>query len=385
MRVRRPYLSWLLIVIVFAASFASTLRTPADTWDQTPTIAQPDPIVIGSALLAAVATALRRRVPLLLPLAAVIGWLGCSMWAALVLAAYRAGTTLTGRLTLPASGAAGTLLVGVPVFVGIGRYTTTAFASLGFVLASALLVWLPLLAGVVSSRNAQLFTQRRQLDAVTVREQRIRTDHAHVRERARLAREMHDVVAHRVSLMVLHAGALEVTTTDDRIARTAGLIRETGRDALTELRHVLAVLRADPGAGNGDTPAAPWTLAALDALLADFRAAGLTVGLHAEGTHVELPGAISRAAYQVVQEGLTNVAKHAGQVPVSVTVHATAHAVQVIVDNESGAGPMTTAPPGGHGLLGLQERVEMLNGTLHTQHRTGGGFTLRAYLPLVTA
>ena len=381
----RPHVSWLLTVLIFAASFASTLRTPADTWDQTPTIAQPDHIIIGSALLAAVATALRRRVPVLLPLAAAIGWLSCSMWAALALAAYRAGTTLTGRLTLSAAGAAGTLLAGAPVLVGIDRYTTTAIASLGSVLVSALVVWLPLLLGVVVARNAQLSTERHRLNMVTARERRIRADHAHAEQRARIAREMHDVVAHRVSLMVLHAGALEVTTTDDNVARTAELIRETGRDALTELRHVLAVLRADPDGRNDGVAAPPWTLTALDGLLAEFRAAGLAVGLHAEGAHAGVPATVSRTAYRVVQEGLTNVAKHAGPVPASVTVRATADAVQVIVDNEPGVGPRTAAPPGGHGLLGLRERVELLDGTLHTDHRSDGGFTLRASMPLTAA
>ncbi|KOX10049.1 sensor histidine kinase [Nocardiopsis sp. NRRL B-16309] len=212
------------------------------------------------------------------------------------------------------------------------------------------------------------------------REQHLMAEQAIGAERTRIAREMHDVVAHRVSLMVLHAGGLEVSAPDERTAEAAGVIRTTGREALAELRGILGVLRDDTGAA---APTAPQpVLADLDRLVEDWRGAGMTVVRTGEDVVPDLPAHVQRTAFRVVQEGLTNAAKHAPGARVSVDVRTVPDGLAVEVAN--GPATVTSAPPpvSGFGLTGLHERVTLAGGALTSGRRFDGGWRLRAIVPI---
>jgi signal transduction histidine kinase len=377
--------SLLVTATVCGWSALSALRTPMDTFDDVGSVPQPDAVVLPVLVMVTVAAVLRRRVPAALVFAAAVGWLTCSMWPALPVAGYTIGTRLRRRGPRVAAGAGLTAVVAAPVFLGLASFNGVAVAFAGAAAAGAALVWLPLLLGAGHVARTELAGQlarqlaereaerRRTAEAAQRRERQVRDDRAQEQERARIAREMHDIVAHRVSLMVLHAGALEVATTDQDAVPTLGLIRETGRDALTELRHVLGVLRT----GQGGLELAPQpTVADLDRLVAEFRAAGLRVT--SDGSLGQVPATVGRAAYRVVQEALTNVVKHAGSAPTAVTLGGDGDAWEVTVHNEPAKHPVGAPPPGGHGLVGLRERVHLLEGHLETGGTAAGGFQVRA-------
>jgi signal transduction histidine kinase len=198
-------------------------------------------------------------------------------------------------------------------------------------------------------------------------------------ERARIAREMHDAVAHSVSVMVLQAGAAEqvLTASPERARESLETIQDAGREAIVELRRMLGLLR-DPAA---DAELAPQpSVGRLDALLEQVRGAGLPVELIVEGEAMRLPPGIDRSVYRIVQEGLTNALKYAGPAHASVRIRYGERAVELEVLDD-GRGPQS----GGHdgfGLLGMRERAALYGGRLDATARPGGGYALRASLPL---
>jgi signal transduction histidine kinase len=200
-------------------------------------------------------------------------------------------------------------------------------------------------------------------------------------ERRRIAREMHDVVAHSVSMMVIQAGGARRILDREpvRAVEAAALIERAGREALAEMRHLLGLLHAD----DDPTDYAPQpTLDKLDALVDRARAAGLPVTLEVHGCRPELPAGLDLAAYRVLQEALTNVIKHGGCAPTDVRVHYRADAVEVLV-SDSGNGPVDARLAGsGQGLVGMRERVRMYGGELHAGRRHGGGFEVAVRLPV---
>ena len=195
-------------------------------------------------------------------------------------------------------------------------------------------------------------------------------------ERRRIAREMHDVVAHSVSVMVVQAGgARRILERDPRRAvEAAAHIEDVGRAALTEMRRLLGLMH------HADERAPQPTLRELGSLVERTRAAGLPVSLTVEGEPRPLPAGKDLAAYRVVQEALTNAIKHAGAAPTEVTVRwEPSHLELEIVD--TGA-PNANGHGGGHGLVGMEERVRLYDGELRTGRRAGGGFEVVARLPL---
>jgi signal transduction histidine kinase len=199
-------------------------------------------------------------------------------------------------------------------------------------------------------------------------------------ERRRIAREMHDVVAHSVSMMVVQAGGARRILDRDpgRAVAAAELIERTGREALGEMRRLLGVLHHDEHAEYAPQP----TLRELDALVERARGAGVPVDLQVEGRRRELPAGLDLAAYRVVQEALTNVVKHSGGAPTEVSVHYRADAVEVRIADR-GSGSLNSRLGGsGHGLVGMRERVRMYGGELHAGRRSGGGFEVRVRLPV---
>ena len=198
-------------------------------------------------------------------------------------------------------------------------------------------------------------------------------------ERARIAREMHDAVAHTVSVMVLQAGAAEQTLTaaPERARESLATIQDAGRDAIVELRRMLGLLR-DPAA---EAELAPQPgLGRLDALLDQVRSAGLPVELIVEGELRQLPPGIDRSVYRIVQEGLTNALKYAGPAHATVRIRYRESAVELEVLDD-GRGP-DAGVGRGFGLLGMRERAALYGGMLDAEARPGGGYALRASLPL---
>lgn len=200
-------------------------------------------------------------------------------------------------------------------------------------------------------------------------------------ERVRIARELHDVVAHSVSVMVVQAGAARRVLDRDpaRAAESLAAIESTGRNALDELRRLLGVLREDRAAAS--TVPQP-TAGDLAALVEQSRRAGLDVDLAVEGTADAVPVGVGLTVYRVVQEALTNVVKHAG--PAHVDVHVTyGESVDIeVADDGRGLCRDADLPSGGQGLIGMRERIELFGGELHVGPRPGGGFRVRACLPV---
>jgi signal transduction histidine kinase len=212
-------------------------------------------------------------------------------------------------------------------------------------------------------------------------EGRLRAEQARSAERERIAREMHDVLAHRLSLLSLHAGALEFRpgAPPEEIAATAAVVREAARAALEELRDVVGVLREGT---DGEIRRPQPTLADLPTLIEESRAAGMRIE-----AELDLPGtdgaSVGRTAYRVVQEGLTNARKHAPGVLVRVKVTTSPEAIRIEVRNPAPlARPAAPALPGaGSGLVGLGERVQLADGELRHEVGPSGEFLLEVTLP----
>lgn len=209
-----------------------------------------------------------------------------------------------------------------------------------------------------------------------------RTMAALVDERTRIARELHDVVAHSVSVMVVQAGAAEQVVDEDPEHVRAALktIRTTGTGALSEMRRVVAMLRENDETGE----LAPQPgIASLSGLVEEARVGGLDVSFVVEGDSRPLPVGLDLAAYRIVQEALTNVRRHAGATSATVVLRYGENDVELEV-RDDGAGISPDAQvAGGHGLIGMQERAALYGGRLETV--SGNGFTVRAVLPVAPA
>jgi len=206
-------------------------------------------------------------------------------------------------------------------------------------------------------------------------------------ERARIARELHDVIAHSVSVMVIQAGAAEqlLEDTPERARGPLEAVQDTGRQTILELRRLLGILRED---GQELSLAPQPGLAGLELLMEEMRLAGLSVQLRVEGQPGRLPPGIDLAAYRIIQEALTNTLRHAGPAHAEVLVRYQQHAVELeVLDDGHGPGPNNGASgASGHGLVGMRERVALYGGTLEAGPRTttkaaGTGYAVRARLP----
>jgi len=218
---------------------------------------------------------------------------------------------------------------------------------------------------------------RRRFIADLVARHRQEREQAAEDERLRIARELHDVVAHNVSAMAIQAGAARVAGSDSKQALAT--IEQGARDTLGELNKLLGVLRK-----SSDVPLTPQpTLADADALLKPARDAGLDATLRVTGDRQQLPAAVELSAYRIVQEAITNALKHANASRLEVTIDYAANALNLTVtDNGTGAGDKETTTTTGHGLIGMRERVELFGGDLSTGSSSLGGFTVKATLPV---
>jgi signal transduction histidine kinase len=249
------------------------------------------------------------------------------------------------------------------------------FGNLGFIFTFVGLAWA--LGRITRVRTKQAVQAELQVERLR-REQEDHARRVAAEERGRIARELHDVIAHSVSVMVVQAGAAQqvMGSAPDAAVRALDSVQETGRQAIGELGRLLGVLRDAGELGLAPQP----TLAELDQLVADARAAGLPVSLRVTGAKRPLPTGVELAVYRIVQEALTNTRKHAGPASSASVVLAYGPddiAVEVCDDGRGAAGYGT-----GHGLVGMRERVSTYGGTLATGRAEGGGFSVRARIPV---
>ena len=233
--------------------------------------------------------------------------------------------------------------------------------------------------GIVMLLVRRVIGDRDRRARVAERERDVAAREAVVEERARIARELHDVIAHHVSMIVVQAGAERRVLGDDNASTREVLetVEQSGRSALTEMRRLLGMLRGDanepltPQPGLGDVPT----------LVGQLRDAGLPVELSIDGERRELPVGIELSAYRIVQEALTNALKHAGEAHATVNVRYGPESLELeIADDGPGAAVRTAG--GGHGLVGMRERVALYGGRFDASRNATGGFAVRVVLPI---
>jgi signal transduction histidine kinase len=282
--------------------------------------------------------------------------------------------------------------------IGSRRSWEATFAGAAFVVATGLAYQLAggpdlstgdlaetgLLCAITGGAGLYVGQRRTSFDALRDRAERLHrerellAERAVAEERLRIAQELHDVVAHNVSLIVVQAQALGATIRDERVTQATDGIADLGRQAMAEMHLTLKLLRAsgDEAAGREPQPG----LADLEGLLGQSRAAGLPVDLAIEGEPRPLSQGVDLSAYRILQEALTNVFKHAGRVPTTVMLGYRADALEITVTDMGRSGPPAVAPVG-HGLVGMRERAALFGGTVTAARGDGYGFRVQAVLP----
>ncbi|MFG2620569.1 histidine kinase [Streptomyces sp. NPDC048507] len=356
-------------------------------------------IAVGSVLL------LRRRWPIAVVLVSIAVAPAAMGFLLGVVGLYTLATCEVPRritATLASMSLAGTFVVMYLRTRGDLEGDTTLVLVLSAFMAVALTVPPVLLGLYIGARRRLMESLQERADSLE-RELSLLADRAEERaewarteERTRIAREMHDVVAHRVSLMVVHAAALQAVAAKDPVkaARNAALVGDMGRQALTELREMLGVLRAGaPRPRPAAAVAAPVALAGsfddgpsldgLEALVGQSRAAGMAVEVCVDGERPHYPAEVEQTAYRVVQEALTNCHKHAPGARVVVRLaHRDGEVAMQVQNGPCGADvEQPGLPSGGNGLLGMRERVLALGGVFVSGPTDEGGFKVSAVLP----
>ncbi|WP_436801464.1 histidine kinase [Streptomyces decoyicus] len=365
-----------ILVALGCALFPAVL---VDVQGQYP-LGLPAPVYFTLAVAAGLAVVVRRRWPTWLCVGVILAIPAEVCFPALVVCLYSLAKYGRSRRTLAAVSTVATAATGAYLLLTDQRELTFEDLASGIPLLGLLMV-VPVLAGLYARARRTVVENLREKTERLEREQRLLASQTRMEERARIAREMHDVVAHRVSLMVIHSGALEVTPADRDHTTQARLIGEIGRQALDELRQVLGVLRVDES--EKSAPRAPQpTLNDLSRLVDQSRAAGMRIELTTSGPSRPLDATAERTAYRLVQEALTNVHKHAGAAATRVRLRYVPGELHITVDNEVPSAPSTARlPSGGHGLVGLRERVTVLGGTFEAGPGPDGGFRVSAVIP----
>ena len=356
------YVAFSLLTIVLQAASGSGGWNPKDWY------------TLGAGIVASVALLWRRRFPV-------------TVTAITVLA------MLTGSIFVPMGLALLTLAIRrrdiALAILGLAGYAAYVLNSWG----SENTIWVsiftgPFLVGTWIAIGAYIGARRDLMASLRDRAERaeaereLRSEQARLGERARIAQEMHDVLAHKVSLIALHAGGLEVNPSvgPDKVEDSARLIRETARQAMEDLREVLGVLRSDISVDGADLTPVP-KASDLERLIMASRDAGVAVGYDV-ALPDDVPVSVGRTVYRLVQESLTNVHKHARSAATDVQVHgARGQGVTVRVTNVRPVAAGSLLPGAGAGLVGLRERVQLVGGRLWTGPTTEGGWRVEAWLP----
>ena len=363
-----------MLALVFVVS------TQIDLWGHEPSTLR---VVGGRGVLAALLLlvtlplAVRRRIPAVTLLTAagalVLGaflvshskGLPIGVFLAMLLAFYSVGAHCDDRRS-PIVGAVAVLAIAAADLARPGTFSasgTRPSAWLAFAIA-----WL---VGRDLRRRRQRVTDLEDRAERLEREREEKAQVAVAEERGRIARELHDVIAHGVSVIVAQARAgPHLVAEPERVASVFRAIESSGRDALVELRRLLGILRSEDE-----------QLDSLQSLIEQVRASGLPVRLRVEGDPVHLPAGVDLSAYRIVQEALTNVVKHASATSAEVVLCFGARALELDVLDD-GLGAAASVNGGGHGLIGMRERVALYGGTIETGPRIGGGYAVHARLPL---
>jgi signal transduction histidine kinase len=319
-------------------------------------------------------------------------WAPIAVCAALIALAFVAGLS-TNNLTMPFVAA-----VMASVSFGLISDRRQAVAGWSAVIAAAAVVdyqttaafsdffWTTLILTLAWFFGVALGTRTEQARELSLRveaaerDRTLAAERATTEERSRIARELHDVVAHSVSVMVVQASGVRRLLKEDQEREREALVsvEQIGRQALTEMRRMLGVMRT--GEEQPAALAPQPGLQHLDRLIAQVEEAGLPVTLHIEGERPDLSPGVDLSAYRIVQEGLTNALKHAKGAHADVFIRYIDGLVQLEITDDGIGTPNGT--PGGHGLVGMRERVAVYGGTLEAGPRDGGGFVLRAELPM---
>ena len=344
---------------------------------------------VGAGLIALVLLPFRHRAPLVITV--VIGALS-SVSTLAVGAAGLSLVSLATRRRAVELAVAGAVLLGATLLYDVVLAPPADDMPLWQIMLVGLVgIALLVAIGIGIGQRRALLLSLRERAALLERDQQLREDRAREQERAHIAREMHDVLGHRLSLVALHAGALEYRgpgLTPDETAAAAGVVRAEAHSALTDLRDVLGVLR-DPAATGGDevtgtAPPQP-TLVDLPDLLDQARAGGATVRARVDADGAAVPTAVGRHAYRIVQESLTNARRHAPGQPVDVVVETVpGPGVRVVVSNTLTDGPAPADASGhtaGHGLRGLAERARLVGGSFRAGSDDGRVHVVEAVLP----
>jgi signal transduction histidine kinase len=355
---RRTVRDWVVDVAIFAVAVGSGLYVLSSTWDQHSTAAAVLDVAIGT--VACVALWWRRERPgtvalIAIGLSAVSGLAAMAPLPALFNAAI--------RLPLPRVALLAALSVALsPVFPAL--YPEVDGRGYGWQIVVGLL-----LTAVALGWGLFVRAQRELVRGLRERAQ----DEAREAERRRIAREMHDVLAHRLSILSVHAGALENGHLAPEYKEAAHVIRTSAHTALEELRQVIGLLRREEP--DAIAPPQP-TLAEIPRLVQESRSAGLDVTF--AGDTPEVPELVGRTAYRTIQEGLTNARKHASDDRVDLTI---AGGPPLVVELVSHGSASRALPGAGTGLVGIAERVELAGGSLAAGPAPDGTFVLRATLP----
>jgi signal transduction histidine kinase len=376
---RRSARDWVVDAVMYVVAAGVSTLVLAETWADHSSLAIAVDLALGA--VAFVALWFRRSHPMAV---------GVVAGVASMVSATAGGPALIALFNVAIRGSR----QGILAIIGLALASTAVLPLVypGNELYSTQIVLGILITGVVVGWGLFVRVQRelvlslREHAARLESEQRLRVEQAREAERLRIAREMHDVLAHRVSLLSLHAGALEFhrDASAEEVAEAAAVIRASAHAALEELRDVIGVLR-EGAPGAAPEPPQP-TLAEIPDLVEESRGAGMRVRTHIEVPgDAALPAALGRAAYRIVQEGLTNARKHAPGAAVEVTIAAHTGAdlvVEVVSRRAVGVAAGRPSIPGaGTGLAGLAERVALAGGKLEHGPDDAGDFVLRATLP----
>ncbi|WP_426567411.1 sensor histidine kinase [Streptomyces canus] len=336
-------------------------------WDAT------EPLRMACGLAAAAALLLRRRLPMLTFLLTLPSVLLSDAVVACLAALYTLASLNRPRtlLVLCALAFAFSDMTSLPS-PDLDLTATSTLITFGYTIATAAAA---VFLGQLVHTRRDLSLKLTEISQARDHQQLLTTQAALAKERAQLAREMHDVVSHQVSLIAVHAGALQVSTSDTTTKEAAATIRRLGVQTLDELRHMVGVLRAS---GSRPTELTP------QPALADIRKLTESCGIQTElkmDLPEDLPPTVQRAIYRTVQEALTNTRKHAPGATARIELCHAGGCVRITVTNTAPTRPALPLPSAQHGLIGLRQRAELLGGTMTSGSTSDGGYALCVILP----
>jgi signal transduction histidine kinase len=375
--------SYVFDVLVVAAAVGSVIEFIVRSGDAEFLPTTTNWFLIPAALVTILPLLARRRLPFLAPatvliLAAAVSFVegnfapfSFAIFVSIIAAAFLLGMNADRREALAA-----VPLIVATVVIATRNQPSGSTEDGVFITIILLCAWV---GGFALSRRLAEARRAEERAVVLAAEQAKLAEEAVEEERSRIARELHDVVAHHVSVMTVQAGAVRrlLRPEQEREREALVSVEETGRKALTEMRRLLGVLKEDAA----PAPLAPQPgMATLDTLLDQVREAGLPVELTTEGDPVELAPGVDLSAYRIIQEALTNALKHAGPARAWVVVRYGEKNLELEIANDGRSDGNSAVS--GHGLVGMKERVAVYGGQLESGPRPGGGFAVRARLPI---